>query len=319
MTPPSNPFLKLSLNRPVKSSIDLTANSNLVTGRLLVLLLMLFISTVPGFAAEPGSTDEIEQFKSAWAAANKGDHDSFTRIKDGLNGYLLYPYLQYEDYRDRRASVKSGEMAAFLDAHQDWAFEPGLRRAWLKSLAQRGRWADLLAYSDGAEDTALSCQKARARIILKQTEGVAAEIQKLWTAGHSQPDECDVAFTWLIKTHGISESLAWERIFLAMAENDRSLVKYLARFVPSAQRKWLDDWRRLSSGGFTRIQRLTRWQDTRTTREIAAISMRRLARRDASVAAEKFELLDDHFNWGATLRDSLWRDIALYSAVAPGG
>ncbi|MCW8925258.1 MAG: transglycosylase SLT domain-containing protein [Xanthomonadales bacterium] len=311
MTPTSNPFLKLSLNRPAKSSTGPAAQTHRRAGRLLALCLVLCAPTLWG--AVPAG--DLEQFKTAWAAAGKGDHASFARIKDGLTGYLLYPYLQYEDYRNRRAGVDSIEMAAFLDAHRDWAFEPGLRRTWLKALAQRGRWSELLAYSNGVDDTALQCQVARARIILGQTSSVKAEIQRLWTVGRSQPDECDVPFTWLIKNGGISEKLAWERIYLAMAENNRSLVRYLARFVPSAQRRWLDDWRRLSSGGFAQAQRLTRWQNNRITREIAAISIRKLARRDATAAAEKFEPLAAHFNWDDVRRNSLWRDIALYSAV----
>ena len=49
---------------------------------------------------------------------------------------------------------------------------------------------------------------------------------------------------------------------------------------------------------------------------IASASLRRLARNDAGLAAEKFEVLDNHFLWEESLGISLLRDIALYSAVA---
>ena len=218
MTPSSNTFFKLSLIRLAKSSTNMVVNM-----RWLPVLLILSMFDSPVFATDDSLDKQREQFKSAWHAARRGDHASFYRVKDGLQDYLLYPYLQYEDYRNRRAMIGTREMVAFLDGHRDWAFEPGLRRAWLKSLARRGRWSDLLAHSNGNSDTALKCQQARARIILEQTSGIEAEIQKLWLAGHSQPDECDVAFTWLINTHGIPESLAWQRIYLAMAENNRCL------------------------------------------------------------------------------------------------
>jgi len=311
MTLSTIPFLKLSFKRLSKSSAVA-----IVATCWLVVLLVLPTSATPVFAAVENEDKQLEQFKSAWEAAKKGNHADFNRIKVGLAGYLLFPYLQYEDYRNRRASVDSGEIVAFLDSHRDWAFEPGLRRAWLKTLAGRGRWSDLLAYSDGVSDTALRCQRARARIILKQTSDIEAEIQKLWAVGHSQPDECDVAFSWLIKVHGIPESLAWERIYLAMVENDRSLVKYLARFVPSARRQWLSDWRTLSRGGYTRMERLTRWDDNAITREIAAVSMRRLARRDATAAAAAFGPMAAHFDWPEAEQQSLWRDVAMWSAVA---
>ncbi len=49
---------------------------------------------------------------------------------------------------------------------------------------------------------------------------------------------------------------------------------------------------------------------------IAAASLQRLIRDDAALAALKFEVLDPHFSWEESLRISLLRDIALYSAVA---
>ena len=69
------------------------------------------------FSASVCASDvEMEQFKSAWDAAKHGDHDSFRSISEALNDYVLYPYLQYEDYRNRRATVPAAEMAEFLDA-----------------------------------------------------------------------------------------------------------------------------------------------------------------------------------------------------------
>ena len=126
-------------------------------------------------------------------------------------------------------------MSAFLKAHQDWAFTPGLRNAWLKTLAKQKRWADLVKYSVGITDTVLSCQRLRGQIILKQFDGVLSEAQKLWVVGKSQVDECDPVFAWLVKSDGITETLAWQRIRLAMLADNRSLTTYLARFVPRQQ------------------------------------------------------------------------------------
>ena len=258
---------------------------------------------------------ELERFKRAWDAAKHGDHDSFRQISNSLNDYVLFPYLQYEDYRNRRSNMPADEMAAFLEAHQGWAFTPGLRNAWLNSLAKKGRWADLLRYSDGTADTVIRCQRARGRIILKQTDGLLSEAQSLWTVGESQPDECDPVFAWLVSNDGIPESLAWERVRLAIAAGNRGLAIYLARYLPEDQRRWLEDWYALSRGGYSRLERARRWPDAEATRMLAASSLQRLARKDAVVAAKKFSLLDKHFSWGEARRIALIRDIALYSAV----
>ena len=278
---------------------------------LFFLLFLVALTIAPARAAN----SELDQFKSAWAAAEKGDHASFTQQKNALQSYVLFPYLQYEDYRNRRDSVPAAEMSRFLDAHEGWAFSSGLRTTWLKTLARQARWADLVAYSGDATDTRLRCKRVRGQIILKQTEDALVEAQNLWMVGKSQPDECDPVFAWLAKNDGISESLAWERIRLSMLADNRKMVAYLARFIPRDQRRWLQDWQGFSRAGFSRFERSTRWPDNETTRLITAASLHHLARQDAGTAAKKFQLMDRHFNWEESLRASLLRDIALYAAV----
>jgi soluble lytic murein transglycosylase len=275
----------------------------------------LFVFSGLTFASGQAAASELEQFKSAWAAAKRGDHVSFSRIKSTLQAYVLFPYLQYEDYRNRRANVPVDEMAGFLETHQDWAFSPGLRNAWLKSLGKKGRWADLVAYSEGVSDIVIRCQRARGQIILKQTDGVLSEAQKLWVVGKSQPDECDPVFAWLIKSAGIPQGLAWERIRLTMEADNRRMTLYLARFVPGDQRHWLEKWQKLSRSGYSKLEAARDWPDNDVTRMITAASLQALAHNDAGLAAKKFQKLDGHFNWGEARRARLLRDIALYSAV----
>jgi len=303
--------------KPPLNYIDRTSITHAPGRRHLVCLLTTVLLVFSGqlTASSPGQPPEIERFKRAWDSAKKGDHASFSQIKITLQDYLLFPYLQYEDYRNRRASVAGKEMSVFLETHKDWAFSDGLRSTWLKSLAQKGRWAELVMYSEGVTDTVLRCQRVRGQIILKQTDGVLAEVQNLWTVGKSQPDECDPVFTWLIKNRGVSETLAWERIQLAMGKDNRSLTSYLARFIPDNQRRWLEDWQVLSRAGYKSLEKANRWPDNDITRMITATSLQRLARKDALLASKKFQILDRHFDWEETQRNLLLRNIALYSAV----
>lgn len=280
---------------------------------LLLLTMVLFPNRV--FAADPAA-QQLEQFKVAWAAANRGDHDEFRRISKDLKGYVLYPYLQYEDYRNRRASIATDEMVAFLSANEDLAFTDGLRTAWLKTLAQRGKWADLVKYADGQTSTELRCQRARGQIILKQTGQLLPEAQKLWTAAQSQPDDCDPVFAWLASQNGITPGLAWQRIRLAMLAGNTRLASYLKRFLPNDQQRWVDDWQKVSRNGYANLQQARRWPDNAITRENAAKSIKALARDNAGSAARAFAVLDKHFNWSDEERGGLLRDIALYAAVA---
>ncbi len=284
--------------------------------QLSILLAISCAVCAPVAATNSGAGSAIEQFKQAWTAAGRGDHVRFGQLKQDLDDYLLFPYLQYEDYRHRRASVSAGEMLAFLASHQDWAFTTGLRNAWLASLARAGRWSDLVAHVGDTKDTVLRCQRAHGQIILWQTADLLSEAQSLWTIGKSQPKACDPVFAWLIKNSGISPRLAWERVRLAMAAGNPRLTFYLARFIPHNQRRWLENWQRLDRGSYARLERARSWPDNEINRMISAVSIQRLAAKDPAMAAEKFNALDGHFHWGEVRRGELLHAIALKSAVA---
>lgn len=284
--------------------------------QLSILLAISCAVHTPVAAADSGTGSAIEQFKQAWTAAGRGDHVRFGQLKQNLNDYLLFPYLQYEDYRHRRASVLPGEMLAFLAGHQGWAFTKGLRNAWLASLARAGRWSDLVEHAGDSNDTVLRCQRAHGQIILGQTTELLSEAQGLWSVGKSQPKACDPVFAWLVKNSGIPPRLAWERVRLAMAAGNPRLTLYLARFIPSNQRRWLENWQRLDHGGYARLERARSWPDNEINRMITAVSIQRLAAKDPAMAAEKFNALDGHFNWGEDRRGELLHYIALKSATA---
>ncbi len=279
---------------------------------LLTLLLALPLPAQQGQAADPG----LEQFKRAWQAASRGDRAGFLQIKDGLADFVLYPYLQYEDYRFRRATVDAAEMAAFLDAHADWAFAPGLRRAWLRTLGQKGRWDDLLQYAPGEQDTEIQCFLAQARIQRGDTAQLLSQAQKLWAVGHSQPDACDPVFTWLRKANGITPELAWLRIRRAMEERNPRLTLYLARFASYHDRVWVDRWQQQELEGYRRLDRARQWPDQEKARDITRFGLQYLARHDADLAWTLFTRLDGKIHWGETQRGAILRDIALWSAVA---
>ena len=175
----------------------------------------------------PARADQLQIFTEAWQAARKGDHATFDQFGPALEGYVLYPYWQYEDYRHRRTSVSPAEMAAFLEGHQDWAFTPGLRKSWLKSLGERSRWKAFLEYGDGVRDAELKCYHARARLAIGLTDDLRPEAQRLWTSGKSQPDACDPVFKWLVDTGGVTSGIAWERIRLERLSQNEKRVEPL--------------------------------------------------------------------------------------------
>jgi len=266
-------------------------------------------------ATQAPESAQRDDFSQAWRAAAQGDRAVFEQLKPGLQDYLLYPYLQYEDFRHRRSSVGDQEMSAFLDGHEDWAFSEGLRTAWLRTLGARSRWDSLIRYAPGHEDTEVQCYLARARIEQGQTEGLLPAAQALWAVGKSQPDACDPVFKWLIAEDGISSGLAWERIRRAMEARQPRLTLYLARFVAEEERVWVERWQQQDRSGYRRLDRAKKWTDQEKSQTITSYGIKRLARNDSDRAWQVFRALEGHFNWPQDVRGGIIREIALWSAV----
>jgi soluble lytic murein transglycosylase len=260
-------------------------------------------------------TEQREVFQEAWRSATAGDRATFESLRGELESYELFPYWQYEDYRARRSSVPVAEMAAFLESHDDWAFTEGLRRAWLKGLGKRRDWQSLARYGDRVSGAELECYRARARLALGELDGLLDEARGLWAVGRSQPDACDPLFAWMIDQGGVTRELAWERIRLAMEEGNPRLTLYLARFLGGEDERWLERWQRLSSERYRRLEAAANWPDNELSRMITAVSLRRLAHRDALAALRAFRRLDGHLHWDPATRADIMRTIALMGAV----
>jgi soluble lytic murein transglycosylase len=273
---------------------------------------------VTGLLLQGAGATEVEQrqaFSRAWQAAAAGERAAFEQALPSLQDYLLYPYLQYEDLRHRRAQVPAAEMAGFLAAHQDWAFSPGLTTSWLRTLGAQGRWGDLLAHAGGSDDIEVRCHFTHARIVHGDTDGLLAAAQSLWTAGRSQPDACDPVFRWLQDQGGITPGLAWERIRLAIEARQPRLALYLARYLGEIERPWADRWYQQERIGYRGLDQAAQWPNTEERKDIVDYGLRRLARSDPDHAWRLQQDLGPHIAWTSDQQGQILREIALWSAV----
>ncbi len=280
----------------------------------LILLVIATTSSSLSSAENPGASQR-EEFSLAWRAARHGNRANFEQLMPGLQDYLLFPYLQYEDLRYRRGRVGDEEMSSFLEVHEDWAFSAGLKTAWLRTLGMQSRWDSLIKHAPGSSDTEIQCYLAQARINRGQTDGLLPVAQSLWTVGKSQPDACDPVFSWLKKEGGITYGLAWERIRRAMDARQPRLTLYLARFLGEEDRIWADRWYQQDRSGYRQLKQASKWPDLEKSRDITSYGLRRLARSDSDKAWQIFEAIEGQFNWTADERGGILREIALWSAV----
>jgi soluble lytic murein transglycosylase len=288
------------------------------THRIILVTWVVLACTLvsPGLlVADENAESQRDDFSRAWRAATEGKRDVYRQLMPTLQDYVLYPYLKYEDLRFRRAHVSDEEMISFLESHQDWAFTSGLKRAWLRTLGDRGRWDSLLLYARDSKDTEVQCSLAHARIKRGETEDLVPVAQKLWAVGKSQPDVCDPVFSWLKKQDGITSGLAWERIRRAMDAREPQLSRYLARYLQQGEQVWADRWYQQDRGGYRHLAKALNWPDTQKSRDITVYGLRRLARSDPDKAEKIFMRIESHFAWPDDQRGGILREIALWSAV----
>lgn len=279
--------------------------------------LAVFLACLPQVDLEAQTADpEREQFKRALNAARSGDRTTFERARGGLESYVLYPYLQYEDLRFRRAYVDPAEMAAFLDAHPDWAFTSALRKEWLMALGQTRQWDALLRYAPGVEDTEIRCYLVMARVERGETAAALIEAQALWVVGKSQPDVCDPAFTWLRKVNGIPPDLAWLRVKHAMEADNSRMTTYISRFLPAHDRVWVERWQQQQLARYAHLDKASQWPNRPQGWDIIAFGLKDLSKNHPELAFETFRKLDSHLGWSAAQRGETLGEIARWSAVA---
>lgn len=208
---------------------------------------------------------------------------------------MLAPYLDYYRVRTRMATVSDAEMRAFQAQHGDLPVAGILHYRWLKHLGSRREWQRLIDNYQPSTDPELRCFFLRAQLATGERDEAMAGVADLWTVGVSQPKSCDPLFDAWIDAGLLTEGRVWERLQLALENNERRLGRYLLRFFegPLAQPAQalydvhVDPTLVARPGAFA--------EDNAYTRTIIAHGVTRLAARDPEEAARIWQsYLDTH-------------------------
>jgi soluble lytic murein transglycosylase len=140
-----------------------------------------------------------EEFVNALAAVPRDA--GIANDSSRLRSYPLYSYLEAERLQWRLARVEpkpDTEIAALLGRDGDAPWTRGLRNAWLKTLADEGRWPEFLAYYvDARADTALRCHQLNAQIVTGSSAALVGPALAIWNTGSELPQACTPVIDWL--------------------------------------------------------------------------------------------------------------------------
>jgi soluble lytic murein transglycosylase len=214
---------------------------------------------------------------------------------EALRDYPLYPYLQAA--RIRRALADAGDELGSVDQRAQtfityYENEPvgrNLRRLWLASLAERGKWQQFLEqYRDDLADDALECQSFTARIELGRTDDLAQLVARRWLTPRSLPD-CERAFDWLRAQNALTPELIEQRARMALKEANTGFAKEIAAFLPPDRAAPLLQWARLLDDSQRQIEALIASPATTVKDEAQLAGWTRFARSNRDLAMKRFD------------------------------
>jgi len=220
-------------------------------------------------------------YREADAALAEDKLSVYHSLRDALDDYPPAVYLDYRELHRRLAELPFADVDAFLEAHTATPLGDLLQREWVRELLERERWAEAIAYFDiNNSNVVLSCRVLWAALQAGD-DSVLEQVPALWSAGRSQPNDCDPLFAAWLESGGLTDQIAWLRFSRSMAAGQTGLARYVAGLMSAEQRRLADAWLQIDERPERLRQHSALEQPGAHSREIIRHGVRRLAGIDA--------------------------------------
>ncbi len=253
------------------------------------------VTTLTSAASFPQANlqEQRQHYLAAREALRQGQLSRFKQIRQRLHGYPLTPYLDYYELSRRLRRLPFEEVSQFLEDNSDTQLGERLRRRWLSTLADKGRWQDFMGFydADAVTYTALTCQALEARHRTGDSTALS-HVTELWNVGNSQPDECDPLFGLWMQAGGLTQEVAWQRFNKAIEADNPSLARYIGKKLTSPYKSLADLTLEVYSNPH-RIGQQQRFRDqTPEMKHIILLGLKRYARSNPLRALEEWNRYD---------------------------
>jgi peptidoglycan lytic transglycosylase len=278
----------------------------------LFLGLLLTFAMLSNAVAIDNNTDRQKQrklYQQAYKALQTNQTTRFKALLSQLEPYPLKPYLEYLYLRHRLSQLPEETIAQFLVENQDTYFAQRLRNSWLDNLARRKKWSLFLIHYQEPQSAARQCLRLQALIATGDKNQAFAEVIPLWLFPRSQNKACDPVFKSWQQAGLLTDELRWQRIHLALNENQFSLATYLAKKVANSNEAlaWITRWKKIHSNPYSLLkqlpakpptnQRASLAHDVVLSRDIIQHGIKRLARKSTDKAFEAWQRITPAYHF----------------------
>jgi len=257
-------------------------------------------------------------FKDAVKAIENGELDNFQALKAQSTDYILYPYLEYYDLRNRLSSATDDELFEFINKYQSTPLSYKIRTQWLYRLAEDQRWEQYLKVYKGQGGAKLTCAYLQAKQATNDTDAQLKQAlrvaQKLWLSASHPPQECKFIFEKFEASKYLTSKMIWKRIELAFEHKNISLATALSEKLNKRDQKNVELWAAVAKDPLKNIESKKLRKRDITNRKIIVYGIKAIAARDADNAQQLWEKLQRRRGFGREQIAEIDKYIALRSA-----
>ena len=260
-----------------------------------LLLSLLFVGSV-----QAQNTHQQSLFTSVEKSLKRGDIKPYQKHREALKSYPLSGYLDYLFLSNRFHKINQDVIDQFVTAHPDLPQASRIQYQWLSWLARKQRWSQYLkAYNRlNISGGRYQCLNGRALLATGHKASAWKEAKSLWLVGKSQDKACDPLFKSWKKAGQLTQELAAQRFWMAVANGKTTLAKYIDRSISDSQYKKATKlfWR-IHNGPYLLDSTASLDGDRKQDRLIMLHGIKRLSSRDRGKALEIWLKLRDKYSF----------------------
>jgi soluble lytic murein transglycosylase len=282
--------------------------------RLLGGLVLAVSGLVVSLSAPASGTDaERARFRQAYAVAQQGG-DAWRAQATGLEGYVLFPYLEAASLEHDLRTLDRAPVDAYLARYPGMIPAADLRRDFLGELARRKDWTTFSAmYQPGLGD-ALTCFSLQAKLSRGERLDFDHDIADLWKKA-SLPNACDPVLSAAHDQGLLTPERVWARIQIAADAGKGGTIAALAPWLPADDAIAAQRMAQALNDPTTALRDAANWPDTPRHRQAVTLALQRMARKQSTVADGAWSSLSSHFTLSEQQRGAIENALALFHAT----
>ncbi len=293
----------------------------------LIIKIFLCLSLISSSAHALTLDEQREVYEQSQRLLDDKKLDEYYQLRPLISHYTLTPYLDYRVFLSEIGERTPQEVEQFMKDYRKFPFSNRIRGDYLDALVADENWQTFAEFQrESPRMQSYRCSYYYAKLKNQQTKAAFDGATELWLSGNSISSKCDELFEEWHQAGLRSDDLILKRMLLAYEKRNSRLIAYLAKMPSSNSAKQLADWMvRLDKSPLQVVEFQQSYPATEFNEQVAALSLKKIARQDPLQAIDTLELLEFDSQQTQLLSDYIayqlintedevlakWRDIAL--------